>query len=142
MDRRTRARELAMQALFQLDVQGKDALDILEKFLKDNSEDDLVRNQARTWAYGTWEKLADCDTLIKKAASHWQLDRISAVERNILRISVYQLAYCLDIPKKVVINEGIEMAKRFSTAQSGKFVNGVLDAVRKELENQDKPEEQ
>ncbi len=133
MDRRTKARELAMQAIFQLDAQGKDALAIMEDFLAINSDDELIRKQAKQWAIGAWEDLDRCDNIIQSVASGWQLPRISAVERSILRISTYQLLECPEIPHKVVINEGIEMAKKFSSQQSPGFINGVLDAIRKKI---------
>ena len=86
------------------------------------------------WTVGTWQKVvAECDELISSAAIRWQFSRLSPVDRSILRLSVYQLKFCSDIPPKVVINEAIELAKRFSTEKSGPFVNGVLDAVLKKL---------
>lgn len=133
MDRRTIARELAMQALFQLDAQGKDALAIMEDFFASNSDDALICKQAKQWALGAWEELDTCDNIIQSIASGWQLPRISAVERSILRISTYQFLKCPEIPHKVVINEGIEMAKKYSSEQSPGFVNGVLDAIRKKI---------
>ena len=134
MDRRTKARELAMQALFQLDAQGKDALAIIENFFIEHSEDELIRKQAKEWALGTWGELERCDTLIQSIASGWKLPRISAVERNILRLCTFQFLECPEIPRKVVINEGIEMAKKFCSKQSPGFVNGVLDAIKKKCE--------
>ena len=113
MDKRTRARELAMQGLYQLDVQGPDLLEQLTEFFIENDPDDLVAS------------------IIK-----WQLSRLSAVDKSILRLAVYQLKFCPDIPPRVVINEAIELAKKFSTAQSSAFVNGVLDAVLKKLKSE------
>ena len=134
MDRRSRAREITIQALFQLDAQGSVAFDIMEIFLKENSEDDMIRSYARKWINGAWEKLDECDELIKGAALRWKLSRISPVEKSILRLCVYQLAFCEEIPPKVAINEGIELAKRYCSEQSPGFINGVLDAVNKNLQ--------
>ncbi|MDH4203765.1 MAG: transcription antitermination factor NusB [Phycisphaerae bacterium] len=134
MDRRTKARELTMQALCQLDVQGDDASSMLRIFFRDNTDDDLVLELAEQWTQGTWSKVRACDDLISAAAVRWKLSRLSHVDRAILRMSVYQLSYCKDIPCKVVINEAIEIAKKYSTEQSPRFVNGVLDAVLKNLE--------
>jgi N utilization substance protein B len=131
MDRRTRARELAMQALYQLDVQGPDLLERLNEFFIENSPDDLVRKLADDWSKGTWKNLEQCDELIVASAIKWRLSRISSVDKSILRLAVYQLKFCPDIPPKVVINEAVELAKKFSTDKSSSFVNGVLDAVRK-----------
>jgi transcription antitermination protein NusB len=93
-----------------------------------------VRRLARQWAKGAWENVRECDELIGDSTLKWKMNRLSAVDKSILRISVYQLKFCCDIPAKVVINEAIELAKKFSTAQSPGFVNGVLDAVVKKLE--------
>jgi transcription antitermination factor NusB len=136
VDKRTRARELAMQGLYQLDVQGPDLLGQLTNFFIENDPDDLVRKLASEWTKGTWEKLAQCDELIVASTIKWQLSRLSFVDKSILRLSVYQLKFCPDIPPRVVINEAIELAKKFSTAQSSAFVNGVLDAVLKKLKSE------
>ena len=133
MDRRTRARELAMQALYQLDVQGTGLLESLEQFFLENESDNFVRGLASEFTNGTWKNLSVCDELIVASAIKWQLSRLSAVDRSILRLAVYQLRFCGDIPPAVVINEAIELAKKFSTDRSAAFVNGVLDAVSKKL---------
>lgn len=133
-DKRTKARELAMQALYQLDVQGSELLERLPADFFALSENDArTRQLAQQWTAGTWQNVAACDELIASAAIRWQFSRLSPVDRSILRLSVYQLKFCPDIPPKVVINEAIELAKRFSTEKSGPFVNGVLDAVLKKL---------
>ena len=131
MDRRTIARELAMQALCQLDVQGDDMLPTLHMFFRENTNDNLVLQLAEQWTQGAWEAKKACDDIISQAAMRWKLSRLSHVDRGILRLSVYQLKYCPDVPCKVVINEAIELAKKYSTEQSPRFVNGVLDAVLK-----------
>lgn len=131
MDRRTRARELAMQGLYQLDVQGGDYLGYLTRFLRENSDDDMVFQLADKWIRGTWQNLTACDEQIKTAAVKWELSRLCMVDKCILRLSVYQFRYCHDIPPKVIINEAIELAKKYSSDQSPRFVNGVLDAVLK-----------
>lgn len=129
MDRRTQARELSMQALYQFDVQGEDYLRSLKGFLKENSDDDLVFELAEKWTTGAWENILACDELIKAAAIKWDLARLSSVDRSILRLATYQLLFCEDMPGKVVINEAIEIAKKYSGQQSPRFVNGVLDAI-------------
>lgn len=131
MDKRTRARELAIQGLYQLDVQGPDILEKLKNFFKENEPDESIRTLAFNWTSRTWGNLETCDELIIAASIKWKLSRLSAVDKSILRLSVYQLRYCADIPPKVVINEAIELAKKFSTEQSPAFINGVLDAVLK-----------
>jgi transcription antitermination factor NusB len=134
MDRRTRARELTMQALYQLDVQGPDVFEQLDCFFRESDPDDFVRNLAADWSKGTWGNLEQCDKLIAGSTIKWQFKRLSPVDKSILRLSVYQLKFCPDIPPKVVINEAIELAKKYSTDKSPAFVNGVLDAVLRKLQ--------
>jgi N utilization substance protein B len=137
VDKRTRARELAIQGLYQLDIQGLDLLPRLAEFFIENDPDLLVRKLASEWTKGTWENLALCDELVAASTIKWQLSRLSAVDKSILRLAVYQLKFCPDIPPRVVINEAIELAKKFSTDKSPSFVNGVLDAVLKKLKSED-----
>ena len=134
MDRRTRARELTMQALYQLNVQGPDVFEYLGRFFQEAEPDDFVRNLASDWSKGTWENLEQCDELITSSTIKWQFARLSPVDKSILRLAVYQLKFCTDIPPKVVINEAIELAKKYSTDKSPGFVNGVLDAILKKLQ--------
>ena len=136
MDRRTKARELTMQALCQLDVQGNEGEAMLRMFFNQNTDDPMVLQLAEQWTHGAWEKVRACDDLIADAAARWKLSRLSHVDRAILRLAVYQLRFCSEeIPCKVVINEAIEIAKKYSTEQSPRFVNGVLDAVLKNLKH-------
>jgi transcription antitermination factor NusB len=133
VDRRTRARELAIQGLYQLDVQGPDVFEFLGEFFIEAEADDLIRSLASDWTKGTWENLGDCDELIIASTIKWQFSRLSPVDKSILRLAVYQLKFCPEVPPKVVINEAIELAKKFSTDKAAGFVNGVLDAVLKKL---------
>jgi N utilization substance protein B len=134
MDKRTRARELTMQALYQFDVQGPDVLEPLKQFFMEADTNNAVRSLASEWMKGAAENLEKCDELITASTIKWQFTRLSPVDRSILRLSVYQLKFRPDIPPKVVINEAIELAKKFSTDKSPGFVNGVLDAVLKKLQ--------
>jgi transcription antitermination factor NusB len=138
-DKRTRARELAMQALYQLDVQGDDILGHLEKFFLESDTDNFVRKLASDWTKGTWDNLKQCDELIASSTIKWEFARLSPVDRSILRLSVFQLKFCPDIPAKVIINEAIELAKKFSTDKSPAFVNGVLDAILKKNTKPSRP---
>ncbi len=138
MDKRTKARELAMQALYQLDVQGAGLLPrLMAEFFREMEGDEQTRKLAWEWTSGTWEHVAEYDELITGSTIRWQFSRLSPVDKSILRLSVYQLKSCPEIPPKVVINEAIELAKKYSTEKSGPFVNGVLDAVLKKLRAQD-----
>lgn len=125
-----------MQSLFQLDVQGDHFLDQMNRFIREQGEDDMTSTMAFDWTAGTWDKVSVCDGLITTAAGKWDLSRLSSVDRSILRLGTYQLKFCPDIPGKVVINEAIEIAKKYSGAQSPGFVNGVLDAILKRLKEE------
>jgi N utilization substance protein B len=92
-----------------------------------------VRKLARDWTKRTWQDLAQCDRYISACIIKWQLSRLSTVDKSILRLAVYQLKSCPDIPPRVVINEAIELAKKFGSDKSGSFVNGVLDSVLKKI---------
>ena len=129
MDKRSRAREIMMQVLYQLDAQGNEYLDQLDIFVRAESDDDIVRDLAEKWSKEAWQNIEACDALVKAAAVKWDMSRMSAVDRSILRMGAYQMQYCTDIPGKVIINEAIEIAKKYSGAQSPRFINGVLDAV-------------
>jgi transcription antitermination factor NusB len=133
VDRRTRARELAMQALYQLDVQGSDVFDYLDDFFIENEPDDSVRKIASEWTRQTWKEIEVCDELITSSTIKWELSRLSSVDKSILRLCVYQMRFCKDIPPRVVINEAVEIAKKYSSDKSFAFVNGVLDAVLRKL---------
>ena len=132
-----------MQAIYQLDAQGPDLLErLVADFLVLTESDERTRRLAWEWIKGTWAHLEQSDELIAASTIRWQFSRLSPVDKSILRLSVYQLIHCDDIPPKVVINEAIELAKKFSTEKSGPFVNGVLDAVLKKLrENESRVEE-
>jgi len=129
-----------MQAIYQLDVQGCDLLPrLMGDFFYEEERDERTRRLAWEWTQGTWEKVAECDEAIAGLTIRWQFSRLSSVDRSILRLAVYQLKYCPEIPAKVVINEAIELAKRYSTENSGPFVNGVLDAVLKKMQADCRP---
>lgn len=127
-----------MQALYQLDVQGPDLLPrLMREFFHDVEGDSRTRQLAWQWTNGAWGKVAESDALITSSTIRWQFSRLSPVDRSILRLAAYQLTSCPDIPAKVIINEAIELAKKYSTEKSGPFVNGVLDAVLKRLRASD-----
>ncbi|MFK7742336.1 MAG: transcription antitermination factor NusB [Planctomycetota bacterium] len=163
--RRSRAREIAMQVLFQFDVRGGQYADELGSSVGDlclrelqdaaterqTSPTELTpptdenarisKNDRELVAFasrlveGTLGKREDIDKRLQLAARNWDLRRMAAVDRNVLRMAVYELMFCDDVPPKVAINEAIEIGKKFSTANSGGFVNGILDRIRIEIEN-------
>jgi N utilization substance protein B len=133
---RTRARELALQFLYQVDVQGPEYRADLDAFLdvelagRPGAVDAKVF--ARELVDGVLEHRQHIDSLLRNAATNWEIQRMAAVDRNVLRIGCYELLYAEDIPMKVAINEAIELSKRYSTEASGAFVNGILDRIRKD----------
>lgn len=158
MGKRREARERALQFLFQYDLNPPDKLDealdhfwntqrmaaILEEkggatwgqtieLPPPTAEEAEVRLFADPLIRGTLQHRDEADTAIKKYAQNWDLHRIAAVDRNILRLAIYEMLHREDIPPVVSINEAVDIAKKFSTQDSGKFVNGILDKVKGDL---------
>ncbi|MFN3466890.1 MAG: transcription antitermination factor NusB, partial [Candidatus Brocadiales bacterium] len=129
MRRRTRARELALQALYQIEVRGEEALEDALRFCTERAEDQEVSQFAVQLVEGSCRVKTRIDEKITSVVENWELPRMATIDRCILRLSVYELLYREDIPPKVSINEAIELAKKYSTANSGTFVNGILDRV-------------
>jgi N utilization substance protein B len=133
MGRRTKARECAFQILYQREISGEPMESVVESFWRVRSGTAHMRAMAERLAYGAAGRLAQLDEAIAAAAVNWRLDRIAPVDRTILRLGTYELAAETATPPAVVLDEAIELAKRFGEADSPAFVNGVLDAIRKEL---------
>ncbi|MBI5819238.1 MAG: transcription antitermination factor NusB [Verrucomicrobia bacterium] len=134
MGSRRQAREAAVQILYFRDINPHEELaSALHSFWEGQSYDAETQTFAEALARGTLEKRPEIDEQIKKVTENWELDRIAAVDRNILRLAIYEMIFRDDVPPVVSINEAIEIAKKFSTKESGKFVNGILDRIRKEL---------
>ena len=132
-DPRRLARQLALQFLYQLAVQGGANLDQMDSFLKEYSDDVQIREMAARWIKGAWQQVNQIDQLIRQASVNWDLSRISQVDHSNLQLAAYQMINCPEIPVKVVINEAVELAKTFSTAQAPGFTNGVLEAIKKKI---------
>lgn len=128
---RRRARVLGMQALYQFDVRGDEFNKELDTWLLANEEDYDTREYARQLARGVWENREWLDGLIKDVSRNWNLGRIGAVERAIIRLATREMLVQAEPPAQIVINEAIELAKTFGDKDSGGFVNGVLDAIWK-----------
>jgi len=135
--RRTRARELALQFLYTLELRGMVAMEDLDPFVEHHTHRDPDRKGRPEIAaytlelvHGVQDKLPELNLWIERIAANWRLERMAHVDRNILRLAMYELLYRPDVPFKVVINEAIDIAKRYSTAQSGAFVNGILDRAQ------------
>ena len=134
MGRRRKAREIALQFLYQLDLNGDDdPAPSAAEFWARHPVDSEARAFADALVRGTKANQPKIDQIIAQFTEHWDLDRMAVVDRNILRVAVYELLWQSDVPGKVAINEAIEIAKKFGTAESSRFVNGVLDRVHREL---------
>jgi transcription antitermination protein NusB len=135
MGTRRRARELALQALYYMDASGCMSLEVFEKF-SDNfppgKKSELFFNRL---VEGIIREKDRIDTLIEHSSSNWRLSRMTLVDRNIIRVAVYEMLYCKDIPPKVSINEAVDIGKRFGTEESGAFINGIVDSIRMALEH-------
>ena len=132
MGSRRSARILALQALYQIDMSELCGDEILKFSWLDKQYDDATIDFARLLVKGTLENLRNIDDHIKRQLEHWDLDRVSYVDRAILRFSTYSLFSQADVPDTVIINEAIDIAKIFGSDDSYRFVNGVLDGIRKE----------
>jgi N utilization substance protein B len=130
--KRRRAREYALQLLFQLNLTGDELNDgLLNEFWESSDEEPDIKEFTLDIVRGTIKHLEEIDTVIKEAAEHWSIDRMAVVDRNILRASTYELLHRPDIPSSVTINEAIEVSKKFSSEDSASFINGILDKVKK-----------
>ena len=132
MKGRRLARAAALQALYIIDVSGipeEAALATQQEALDSLKENDS--SFSRDLVVGTRKFLSQIDKKIAEAATHWRIDRMTSVDRNILRLSTYELSYVPETPSKVAINEAIEIAREFSTEESARFVNGILDKISK-----------
>lgn len=140
MSNRHLARTIAMQSLYSWDFNGKtaDPLALLKDNFTEFAPDFHDEGFSETILRGVMAHIDDIDAMIVKYAPEWPLEQITIVDRNVLRIGIYELAFAGDIPPKVAINEAIEVAKGFGGESSGKFVNGVLGAVYRDLVSQGK----
>jgi N utilization substance protein B len=130
MTRRSRGREVALQVLYQIEQNpGISAPEIRSFIERRLLEDRKLGDFTEGLIAGVKEHQVQIDSMISQVAENWRLDRMAAIDRNILRLGAYEMLYCPDVPAKVAINEALELAKRYSTAQSSRFVNGILDRV-------------
>ena len=134
MRKRTRAREFALQVLYELDILRSDVSEALADYWQNcdqDKKDEEVKTYTEALVRGTMEKLEPIDKCIERFAENWTIERMATIDRNILRLSTYEMLYRDDIPMKVSINEAVELAKRYGEIDSSKFVNGVLDKIAK-----------
>ncbi|QDT73983.1 transcription antitermination factor NusB [Lacipirellula limnantheis] len=128
MSRRSRAREIALQALFQEDLNPENALGNLGTFLAARLQEEEMREFAKQLVLGVKRNQDELDALLAEKAEHWSVPRMPATDRNLLRLGAYEIRYA-DTPDRVAINEAVELAKRYGTANSPQFINGILDKL-------------
>lgn len=136
MRKRTRARELALQVLYQVDIAHSNYEESLNDIWNAHSQeriDQETKNFTFELVKGVVENLKSIDAKISAYATNWQLERMAVIDRNILRMSCFELTLRLDIPPKVSINEAVELAKKYSEPDAGKFVNAILDKIKLEV---------
>jgi N utilization substance protein B len=135
MGPRRKAREYALQMLFQWDITHDTMDQVIATFFQNLPDESTATvDFARQLVTGTVDHVEQIDEIIRRHAEHWRLDRMATVDRNLLRLAIYEFLYGKETPKTVVINEAIEIARRFSAQESPQFINGVLDSIKKELE--------
>lgn len=126
------ARELALKALFQVDLVGGDGTQVLEYLFEEDKPLSEVEAFARELVAGTLAHRREIDAEIGRYARDWRLERLAAVDRNILRMAIFELLFRRDVPASVAINEAVELAKTYGEAESGRFVNGILGQLARD----------
>jgi len=137
MRKRTKAREYVLQMLYQVDITRSDWQETMMSFWESNEQEDIsaeLKDFSAQLLGGVIEHLQEIDKKISKYAANWQLERMAFVDRNIMRLGCFELMFREDIPPKVTINEAVELAKKYSGSESGKFVNAILDQIKIEKE--------
>ncbi len=134
MGTRRLARELAMQALFSMDMSCTFSSEALADYRRCFPPSDRSMPFFNRLTGGVLQYLEDIDRVIERHSNNWKVRRMACVDRNVLRLAVFELLYCEDIPTKVSINEAIDIAKKFGASESGGFINGILDSIRIALE--------
>ena len=133
MGSRRKARELSVQILYQMEMKGAEPRAVFDLFWRAEEVPADIRQFATDLVEGIYRNRKEIDQLIEKHSIHWKLSRMAVVDRNILRLGVYELLYLHDVPTSVVLNEAIEIAKKFGTEDSSAFINGVLVNAGKEV---------
>ncbi len=131
MGKRSTSRRISMQALYQAECAGIDIREALENIFEQDKYIKETREFSAQLAQGAWENLGKIDKIIEKYSREWKLERMGRVDRNILRLAVYELTET-KVPAQVIIDEAVEIAKKYSTTEAAKFINGILGAFKKE----------
>ena len=132
MGKRRRARELVLQALYEAEFSDRPALQVVDEQIERRGPSDDAADRARALFLKTVEKRDDLDRIIRSFLEHWDFERVSLVDRNILRFALAEVLYFPDVPSSVIIDEAIEVAHRYSSDEAGRFVNGLVDRFVKE----------
>jgi len=132
MRRRTLAREHALKILYQFDITKRPMEAVVESYWKaEETKDQEIITYANLLAQGVGGHIQNIDHKISDYATNWQIKRMAIIDRNVMRIGLYELQHAVDIPPKVAINEAVELAKKYGDLESSKFVNGILDKIHK-----------
>jgi transcription antitermination factor NusB len=137
MRKRSKAREYVLQMLYQVDITRGNWQETLNSFWESNEQENIsaeLKEFSAGLLGGVIEHMQEIDKKISKYAENWQLERMAFVDRNIMRLGCFELIFREDIPPKVTINEAVELAKKYSGSESGKFVNAILDQIKIEKE--------
>jgi len=133
VSRRRKAREIALQTLYAEEVSGADWRATFDDNVERRKPSDEVVEYAMRLVVNVMDEKAELDRRIRERLENWVLERVSVVDRTILRIALSELLHCPEVPTNVIINEAIEVARKFSTADAGRFVNGLLDSLAREV---------
>lgn len=133
MGARTAGREAALQMLFGIEASGADAEQAIERFWREMAGEPEGRDYANTLVRGVSGERERVDAIIGRASQNWRIERMTRVDRNVLRLGAWELLHQVQVPRAVILDEAVELAKRFGTEESGAFVNGVLDKVANDL---------
>ncbi|MBM4142267.1 MAG: transcription antitermination factor NusB [Lentisphaerae bacterium] len=133
MTTRRQNRECAVQLLFQLDMNPAEPDKAFPAFWAERRADPEARQFTEDLVRGVLQNLPQVDEMLTRCTEHWQIGRMGTVERSVLRLALYEMLFRRDIPAVVSINEAVDIAKYFSSSESGRFVNGILDRARKEI---------
>ncbi|OGQ07258.1 MAG: transcription antitermination factor NusB [Deltaproteobacteria bacterium RIFCSPLOWO2_12_FULL_40_28] len=131
MGNRRKARECGLQILYQIDFTSRKLQEVATVYWTDHPEVEEVATYCHSLLEGTLRNLPEIDMIIEEASTNWKMSRMAAVDRNILRQATYELIYQTDIPASVIINEAIEISKKYGTEESPSFINGILDKIAK-----------
>jgi len=137
MHQRRKAREVALQVLYELDVQMIGLGEAIELFWANFEASEEARKFSSLLIEGAWNNREQIDSLISDSSENWTIARMSRVDKSILRMAVYELLFCRDIPPKVTLNEAIDLGKVYGSENSGAFINGILDALYGKLRDKD-----